>query len=458
MTRGTTPPSHPRTRRPAPTPSRARARTDEGRSRTRLRTLGPVAAAAVGALALTACAGGAGGGGGGGEGGGEGFEYGASQEEVDAVLADLEPVTLTYQPAAPSETSTSGPAALMFADYIEERSGGKITVDIVWAQAIAGYTEVDDALVDGRLDLAFSIPAYSPQEYPEFDGLMAYSQFSPTSVLTGELVTSAMLQELAWEQDDVIGGFEEKGLTVLSSMVSGGEYYMMCGPDHTGVEMDHWQGRSIRAGSTMNELVIQGVNGNPVSVQYTEAFEALQRNTIDCAFVQFAAATNFGLPEVAPNISYLTDSAIAGKATNTHLAGTSFQDLPLAYQQIIFDAEPYHWAGYQHHAVDSKRLGVAMSEEAGGEIQPLPDDVQTAMIEAQQQAVVDEVNKGTVGEDVEARAVELAEKWSTVPGELGFEDGGDLLDIADWYTGGPEDLLPYAERLYEEVTVNHRPA
>jgi TRAP-type C4-dicarboxylate transport system substrate-binding protein len=416
-----------------------------------------VAAAASAALALSACAGSAGSAGAGNAAGGEGFEYGASQEDVDAVLAELEPVTLKYQPSASSAESTGAPSAEMFKEYIEERSGGKIEIEIIWGQAIAPYTEIDDALADGRLDLAYTIPAYSPSEYPAFNALMAYSQFGPTSPMAAELSTGAMMAELAWSNEAVMAEFEDQGLTVLSSMISGGEYYMMCNPDNTGVETEDWGGRSVRAGSTMNELVIRGAGASPVSIEYGEIFEALQRNTVGCAFVQFAAATNFGIPEVAPNISYLTEGSVAGRVSNIQLAGSSFQNLPLAYQQIIFDAEQYSWGGWQRNVVDSKALGIEQAVGANGEIGPIAEDVQQEMIDAQLAAVRDAEEQGLMAPEVEDQAKELAEKWAGVPAELGYEDGGDLLDINDWYTPGEVDFMPFATKLYEDVVLPHRP-
>ena len=104
------------------------------------------AAAAFSALALTlgACAGsaGAGGGGGGGE-AGEGFAYDAPQEDVDAAIADLDPVTITFQPSSASPDSVMAPAGTVFKEIVEERSGGKITVrDGPFAEAkewVGGY-------------------------------------------------------------------------------------------------------------------------------------------------------------------------------------------------------------------------------------------------------------------------------------------------------------------------------
>src|SRR5699024_5324827 len=104
--------------------------------------------AMLASLALLAgCAGSVGGSGAGSEASaGEGFAADASQDEIDEALSDLDPVTLKFQPSAMSEKSILAPNGLVVKKAIEERSGGKITVDVVWGQAIASYDDVDDAL------------------------------------------------------------------------------------------------------------------------------------------------------------------------------------------------------------------------------------------------------------------------------------------------------------------------
>src|SRR5699024_4443391 len=116
------------------------------------------------------CAGSVGGeGSGSGDSAGKGFAYDASQDEIDAALADLDPVTIKFQPSAMSEKSILAPNGLDVKKAIEERSDGKITVDIVWGQAIASYADVDDALAGGRVDLPFPLPSYPPAGHPALD-------------------------------------------------------------------------------------------------------------------------------------------------------------------------------------------------------------------------------------------------------------------------------------------------
>lgn len=390
-------------------------------------------------------------------GGGDGFSYDAPQTEVDEVLADLEPVTLTYQPVAASPEALGAAGPLMFQEYIEERSGGKIKLDIVWGQAIAPYGEVHNALQDGRLDIASFIPAYVSDEFPAFNDLMAYSHFGSASPFAGQLANSAMLTELAWGSASVIDEFESLGLTVLSPMGNGGEYYMMCNKNNRGVEVEDWEGRTIRAGSPLNAMVISSIGASPVSIEYPELFEALQRNTADCAFAQFPAATDFGVPSGAPHISYMTEWASAGKGTTIQLAGSVWNTLPLAYQQIIFDAEKYNLAGAQDFVLSTLANGVQQALEADGEIGPLAVDVQEAVRDAQLDEISSIEESGTLDADISERAQQSAEKWAEIPGELGYQDGGELADINDWYTRGEVDFLPFTTEIYEEVVLQHRP-
>lgn len=94
---------------------------------TRKRLYGSVGAVLSSLMLLTACAGAVGDTDASAQ--GEGFEYGAPQEEVDAVLEDLEPVTLVYQPSASSPNKPSAVTGMSFKEAVEERSGGKIELE-----------------------------------------------------------------------------------------------------------------------------------------------------------------------------------------------------------------------------------------------------------------------------------------------------------------------------------------
>src|SRR5690606_7906662 len=136
--------------------------------RKRRSRLGMVALATAGLVVLAGCSsGGNAGDGPAGEGPlHEGLPWGSSAEEFAAAVADMDKVTLTIQSSAPSASSTRAWSTIQFKNRVEEYSGGKIEVEVVYANAIATLIDNDDAVVDGRLDIATIVPLYEPSKYP----------------------------------------------------------------------------------------------------------------------------------------------------------------------------------------------------------------------------------------------------------------------------------------------------
>ena len=413
-----------------------------------------VAAAAALATVVSGCAGGVGSAADG-QAGGSGFTYGAGQDDVDTLLADLDPVTLSFQPGALSPDSPAAINATEFKDYIEERSGGKVTIDIVYGQAIAGHDELEDALNDGRVDLAYLVGIYFPEDFPTIDSYSRLSGYASAAPLTGEAVTAAMMTEAAWADDEHLGLLESKGLVPLSPLMSSGDYWMACGEE--GSSADDWQGRQIRVASTAQTEIATSIGANPLSMEYGEAFEALQRGTVDCTFVQGQVAGSTGLMEAAPHVSHFADTRMIGATTAMNVAGATFAQLPLAYQQIIFDAEVANFHGALRNTMDSSHKAVLDSADAGGSITSLDPEVEQSMADQQGELIEDLIDSGRVPEDTHERMTALAEKWTTIVDEMGYQDGGTLEDLPEWYEPGDVDFRPLGERLMEESALAHRP-
>ncbi|MDP3950643.1 MAG: C4-dicarboxylate ABC transporter substrate-binding protein, partial [Microbacterium sp.] len=138
-------------------------------------------------VAISGCASAATGGGGGGS--EISVPMNASAEEWKAALADIEPVEIVYQ-ATSSSTTVTAPALEAWAAMIEDYSGGNIGVEIVWNYGIAGPTESDDALLDGRIDLHGFANFASPSEFPIAGNLMLEaSTLRDPSLVVGALTT-----------------------------------------------------------------------------------------------------------------------------------------------------------------------------------------------------------------------------------------------------------------------------
>lgn len=421
--------------------------------RTRLLAVG--AAAAATSLALSACAGSAGSGGGSNGGGGDGFDYGASQDEIDSAIEGLEPVELVFQASATSPNSDTAISNVAFAEEVEKRSNGQITVEVLYGHPVAGYAEIYDALVDGRVDISYTNPAYNPDMFDGFDALVSLTSSLPESPMAGELVAIAALTEIAWNSEEIQEDFAAEGLVPLVPVNPPGAYFSLC--SEPGNSLDDWQGRQVRIGSTTHSDLVTSMGATPVSLEYVETYEALQRKTIDCTMIVMSAAREAGYFEIAPNMQYTGGMAMP-RIFGSMLAGSKYDQMPTACKQIVFDSwQTAHNETTGLVALDNMRA-VEYATENGGEIETFSDDV-LDLIDENRQASMDKVmENGLLGEDIETEMAETVEKWEGIVSELGYEDGGSFPEMPEWYDPEEFDAEPYVDRLYEEVVSQHRPS
>ncbi|MDN3480653.1 TRAP transporter substrate-binding protein DctP [Arthrobacter sp. APC 3897] len=420
----------------------------------RLTTL--IAGVSILSLALTACAGSAGGNGAGSNGSVDtaGFEFGASQEVIDKALADLDPVTITYQPAAASPDSTLAPFVTGFKEIIEERSGGKIKVDIVYGQAIAGYGEVHDALADGRLDMAYTLPIYEPEEFPAFNDLATVMAALPNSPFQQELINYVMGAELGWNNESIIQGYTDKNLVPLTPLAARGIFYPICSTPVT--SLGDLKGKQARIGSAAQGKQLNALGGSPVSLEYAETYEALQRGTVDCTMFQLVAAVESGFLEVAPNIGHTTTSTFAS-APGAVLAGSSFQNFPLPYQQLIFDANLESALGGMETIMKGKAEAIQQAKAAGGKISAFDNEVLKSLEDQSKVLTEEAVANGLLDENTLNTISESQSHWEETFEALGYVDEGSLEELDKWYDKNT-DFKPYVDAAIEQGTaLEHRP-
>lgn len=417
------------------------------------RTFTPLAFLASSALVFAGC-------GGGGQAAenhdNEGFEYGASQDDVMAAIKDLEPVEITYQGGAQSPNSVTAMNDLAFKEYVEERSNGQISVDLIWGQAIAGYSDIEDALLDGRIDVAYAVPIYKPNEYPAFDAIATATSALPNSPVVGEMVGNATVIELASRSDELAAEYEAQGVTPLLPMISSGTYMSVCA--EPGTAPDDWAGRTVRVGNTAHEQQAQNLGGTPTSMEYVEVFEALQRGTIDCTLAQMLPSEEAGLLEVASHVAFTSEeNSMSGRAAGAVLAGTTYQGLPLAYQQIIFDANKVSFETSSTGLVEGNVAGVRQLKEAGGDITPFDDAADRLLGQTNQELIAGVEESGVIGSDIADDVEKSAAKWSAAAEEIGYTEAGGFEDLDEWYDANDYDFSDMAERVFEEVLLDHRP-
>lgn len=405
------------------------------------------------ALGLTGCAGGVGSNTAGDD-SGAGLPAGATDQQYQEALADLPETTLVYQPTAASPEAISAPRALAFKERVEEASGGKITIDLVWGQAVAGYSELDAALVDGRVDLAVTLPIYNPSEYPVNDAFVSASTLAPTSPREGDLASNAAMLDLAWNSEQLMEEFESKGLHPLMPFHPDGPTLAMCTEPVD--SPDDWKGRQVRVSSAIQAQQMEELGATVVSLEFPELYEALERGTIDCALGHGAMATGVGFVDLVPYAYYPENSSFAPGALSI-MGGSDYAALPLAARQLVFDSLVATIEQQHVTSLEGSANVASTAREKGGTVVPL-DERSSQTLKAQaEQMVAASVEKGTLPEDFAQTVQSSVEEWRGIVTELGLQDEGQFATLDQWHDPSAADLGAYAQRVYDEVMAEHRP-
>ncbi|QOS58078.1 TRAP transporter substrate-binding protein DctP [Thermobifida fusca] len=410
----------------------------------------------VGALTLTACADTATSAGGG---SGQGVEYGASKEEYQAAFADLDTITLTTQSPAPKGSVTGANVEAYF-EALTEWSGGKLQFDIAYANAIVDPAEADDALIDGRLDIAQVLPIYEPAEYPANAALIEASFLSDHSVVVGALQSNAWPLEVAFNTPEVMQEYEDKGIKLLLPSYNSGSNALFCSKERRSLK--DLKGMQAAAGGQAQTKEIEALGGSAASVAYPELYESLQRGVVDCSVSSLTVGVLGGFIEAAPHVVIDPEAGFALAPGAMAISQATWDSLPLVAQQLMWDRLDVFLSSnisdkiWPNIVEASKQVA-----DAGGSIEVFEEDARKALNDVNAE-LLEELSTTPAIEDGDAfvaRIKDASAKWSTiVEDELGYTNETDYNGFAEWYTEDAVDLDPYVAKVFEEILLEHRPS
>jgi len=386
----------------------------------------------------------------------EGVPYGASKEDFIAALADMRPVVLPIQAASVPGASFSWPVE-QYAAVIDEWSDGKIKFNITYGSAIISGNAAP-AIADGRLFYGGVIASYDPSNFPATSGLVNISFLSDQSPVAGMLQAQGALMEAAYGTSSVIEEQRRAGIEPGLLLVPGVPNGVVCSePRNT---LADFRGVQARVGGAVHARQAEGIGMTGVSLAFNEVFEGLQRGIIDCSIMTMVTANFAGIVPVAPYYSIAIEQGFGTAATGTGFDKETFDELPLAARQLLFDRQDvyldYQLQGYWEELL----AGFAQLAQVGGEFREFDAEVTTRL---------GEINEGLLEsargarwwsnpDEVVDRAIASNEKWAGIVEELGYKDlDQGYLGFESWYSAGLVDLAPFTERLFTEVLVHHRP-
>ena len=299
------------------------------------------------------------------------------------------------------------------------------------------------------------LPIYQPDEFPIFQSYVTATTLTGTSPLVDELAANAAFGGLVWNDEDFLNEFRDVGIEPLNPFNPAGAIFPMCASAQASLE--DWQGSQVRASGIAQTKQLSALDASPVSMEYTEVFEALQRNTVDCTLTATLPAVASGVPEVASNIGYTSNVSFA-RGPGGVFAGSAWDTWPLAVQQLIFDSMMDEFSESRRIDLDGTYVVAETVQEQGGSFVEVDDEIQEALLEVSEGLVDEEVAAGTLPEGATATINETVEAWTETVRELGYEDEGGFDDFRDWYELGDIELFDaIGQHYFEEVMLPHRP-
>src|SRR5699024_3536059 len=152
---------------------------------------------------------------------------------------------------------------------------------------------------------------------------------------------------------------------------------------------------------------------------FPETYEALQRGTVDCDLGQLAPNVEAGTFEVAPNIGVASDAGIA-RSAGAIVAGKKYSELPVAYQQVVFDAMSTTFSTVMEVIIGDKAQAVEQAKHNDGSVEPFDDDVKK-QIAKYAKPLSDETAKKASVPDSPAMLSEAGTEWARSVSEHGYD-------------------------------------
>lgn len=387
---------------------------------------------------------------------GSSIEEGAARAEYVEAFAEVSPETIFVQ-ATNAQGSLNVRNLERYLETVTDWSDGKLQFDIAYANAVAPAAEVDRALNDGRLDFGLVLPSYNPEGYPVSSELAKATLFSRQTPVEGTLAATAAIKETSMNTPEFLAEFEDKGMKVLDPAHFTGGPLVTCSEPRT--SLSDFDGITAASGSRYHSEQLEALGASPVSLPYTELYEAVQRGVADCVVNAVTGSIAAGTLPLTPHVTQ--DPAVPGVANPAVWAfsKSKWESLPLIARQLLWDKLPVL---YGEHLQSSMELFAQASQQisdADGAVIPYSSDAR-ARLQEKNDEVLGSIGSSEALDDpnaLAARAKEMAAKWDSVPETMGFEDEADLASFDTWLNTAKPDFSPFADEVHKQIFSPSRP-
>lgn len=218
---------------------------------------------------------------------------GTSSADSGNPLGLSEKITISYSHVQ-STTSPTHRAMEDFGKYLEEQSGGWVTLDIFPAGQLYNDATEIDAIVGGNIDMVSTYMS----KLTSIDTATQYC-LAPYLFENVDEMEAFYTSEYA---DPLYANINALGLKVVNVMFGGEQYFMSNGDSIRTI--DGFQGKKVReGGGAMTQALYSKLGASVTTVPFNELYTAMQTNLVDIAVTSIDSAVSIQLQEVLKSVS-----------------------------------------------------------------------------------------------------------------------------------------------------------
>ncbi len=248
-----------------------------------------------------------------------------------------------------------------FARKIEERTDGRVKIEITFAGGLGKGPEVAMLAGRGAIDMASVAPGYYPDQLLFWKACQIPFIFNEPKQAIDILYRS--YQEFPTFKEEL----DRMNVIYLFQQPLGS--YYMTGPDPNCDTVEGLAGKKIRSFGADLPKMHAAIGAVPVTVRPTEVYEALQRGTIDYSFLNVGNVESLRLYEPG-KYNCGTVMTIAGHLIV--IGKRSWEKLPADVQDIFMDQARKSQRDYLDWLETGTAASIAKIEKAGGVFKEFP--------------------------------------------------------------------------------------
>jgi TRAP-type C4-dicarboxylate transport system substrate-binding protein len=235
-----------------------------------------------------------------------------------AALAD--PIELKLALFSSDRSMTYLAAVKPFVDAVNSDGRGLVQI-ILYAGGVLGreIPQQPQTILDGKADIAFVVPGYTPDRFPDNSVVELPGLFSDTREATLVYTRLIALNALQGYEDFVVlGAYVTEPETIHSRLPI--------------ASIDDLKGRKIRVNNPSEAATLEKLGAIPVPMPINQVTDALSSGAIDAAAVPRTPLSDYGIKRVTTNHYFLS---INGAPLALLMSRKKFETLPKPVQEVI---------------------------------------------------------------------------------------------------------------------------